>query len=173
MHSLGTPLFCLIAAALLATGCNVQSVSVTELRHYPLDTLDGIVTRDGVDLDRQVSSDGSGSLRVSASGPRTVRLVETGDIDIENARLTYRARIRTEDLQGQVYLEMWCQFDGLGEYFSRALETPLSGTNDWSTQETPFFLQKGQNPSNVKLNLVVDGTGTAWIDDLRLIQGPL
>jgi hypothetical protein len=38
---------------------------------------------------------------------------------------------------------------------------------------TPFFLKKGENPENVKLNLVVDGVGTVWIDDIQLIRGPL
>ena len=49
----------------------------------------------------------------------------------------------------------------------------LSGTVEWATQETPFFLQRGQNPDNVKLNLVIEGTGTAWIDDVRLVRAPL
>jgi hypothetical protein len=44
---------------------------------------------------------------------------------------------------------------------------------DWTMEEIPFFLKKGKNPDNVKLNLVFDGTGTAWIDDIRLLKGPL
>jgi hypothetical protein len=31
----------------------------------------------------------------------------------------------------------------------------------------------GENPDNVKLNFVVNGTGTIWIDDIRLLKGPL
>lgn len=41
------------------------------------------------------------------------------------------------------------------------------------SQPSPFFLQKGENPDNVKLNLVIKGKGTAWIDDIRVMQGPL
>jgi len=52
-------------------------------------------------------------------------------------------------------------------------QTPLTGTTDWTTEETPFFLRKGENPDNVKLNLVINGKGTAWIDDIRLLKGPL
>jgi hypothetical protein len=76
-------------------------------------------------------------------------------------------------VQGQAYLEMWCRFPGKGEFFSRALQAPLSGTVEWSSQETPFFLKKGEDPDEIKLNLVVNGTGTVWIDDIRLIKGPL
>jgi hypothetical protein len=59
------------------------------------------------------------------------------------------------------------------EAFSRDLQSPLSGSNEWSTEETLFFLQAGQRPDNVKLKLVVDGQGTVWIDDIRLTSGPL
>ncbi len=68
---------------------------------------------------------------------------------------------------------MWCVFAGKGEFFSRSLQSPLAGTNDWTTLETPFFLKKGERPSNVKLNVVINGSGRVWIDDLRLVKGPL
>ena len=124
-------------------------------------------------IDKATTSDGKGSLLVTANGPVTVKLYETGDIHLENARLTYRARLRTETVEGEVYLEMWCSFPGKGEFFSRALQAPLSGTMEWSTQETPFFLQKGENPDNVKMNLVINGRGKVWIDDIRLLTAPL
>jgi len=150
-----------------------KAADVTILKQFPMDNMDGIVTQSGIHIDEQVSSDGNGSLRIEATKPTTIRLFETGDIDIENARLIYQARVRTEDVEGQVYLEMWCHFPGKGESFSRGLETPLTGSTDWVTEETPFFLKKGENPDNVKLNLVIKGKGTVWIDDIRLLKGPL
>lgn len=150
-----------------------KAADVTILKQFPMDNMDGIVTQSGIHIDEQISSDGNGSLRIEATKPTTIRLFETGDIDIENARLIYQARLRTEDVEGQVYLEMWCHFPGKGESFSRGLETPLTGTTDWTTEETPFFLKKGENPDNVKLNLVIKGKGTVWIDDIRLLKGPL
>jgi hypothetical protein len=102
-----------------------------------------------------------------------VRLFELGDIDVENARLIYQAKVRTEGVEGQVYLEMWCPFPGKGEFFSQGLQTLLTGTTNWTTEETPFFLKKGENPDNVKLNLVINGKGTAWIDDIRVLKSPL
>jgi hypothetical protein len=61
----------------------------------------------------------------------------------------------------------------MGEFFSRGLHSPLSGSVDWTTQEIPFLLQPGQKPELIKLNLVVNGTGTVWIDDIHLLKGPL
>jgi len=153
--------------------CTKPAQQAVEIKHYPLDVLDGIITQSGVQIDSVISKDGKGSLKIAATEPTVIRLFETGDIDIEDARLIYQAQVRTEGVQGQVFLEMWCHFPGKGEFFSRGLQSPVSGTTEWISVETPFFLQKGENPDNVKLNLVINGTGTVWIDDIRLIKGPL
>jgi hypothetical protein len=143
------------------------------LKRLALDNTEGVLTQTGVRLDNAVTADGGGALQVTAEGPAVIRLFELGDLDVENARLFYQAKLRTENLQGRVYLEMWCHFPGKGEFFSRSIETAISGTTDWATLETPFFLQKGENPDNVKLNLVVEGSGIAWIDDIRVSYAPL
>ena len=154
-------------------GCSKPSQEVMELKRFPIDSLEGIITQSGVQFDKEVSSDGKGSLKIIATEPTTVRLYELGGIDIENARLIYQAKVRTEGVEGQVYLEMWCHFPGKGEFFSRGLQTPLTGTTNWTTEEAPFFLKKGENPDNVKLNLVINGKGIAWIDDIRVLKAPL
>ncbi len=158
-------------------GCSDKTEKQTEevslLRQYPIAGSNDAITQLGVEADAEVTSDGNGSLRITADQPTTVRLYETGDLDVEEARVIYQARLRTEGVEGKVYLEMWCTFAGKGEFFSRALDAPLTGSTEWTSQETPFLLKKGENPDNVKLNLVVDGKGTVWIDDVRLVKGPL
>jgi hypothetical protein len=162
-----------VSIAFLMMGCGQkESKEVTELQHFPVDNTEEIITQSGVEIDKQISADGNGSLRITAAESTVVRLFETGDIDVENARLIYQAKVRTEAVEGQVFLEMWCHFPGKGEFFSRGLQTPLTGTTDCTTEETFFFLKKGENPDNVKINLVIDGKGTAWIDDIRLLKGP-
>jgi hypothetical protein len=168
----------LIRAALaLCLGVTIlgaaYAADVQVLKSWKIDSLDEVLTKSGVEIDKAVSSDGNGSLKVVATGPTTIRLFETGPMDVDNARLTYSARLRTQDVKGKVFLEMWCGFTGKGEYFSRGLQNPLTGTVDWTSAETPFFLQAGQKPDMVKLNVVVDGSGTVWIDDVKLMKGPL
>ena len=164
---------CLVMVAFTLRCSQTPTRPVTELRRFPMDSLEGVLTQSGVEMDKATSSDGQGSIKFTATEPTTMRLFEAGDMDIENARLTYQAKLRTEGVEGQVYLEMWCHFPGKGEYFSRGLETPLTGTTDWTSQEIPFFLKESENPDNVKLNLVINGKGKAWIDDIRLVAGPL
>ena len=153
-------------------GCQKSGATADVLKRIPVDNMDGVITRDGVSFDNAVSSDGKGSLKITASEPASIRLYEVRDVNIENARLTYRARVKTENVAGEAYLEMWCVFPGMGEYFSRSLQSPLMGTSDWSTIETPFFLRKGQRPELIKLNIVLSGPGTLWVDDISLIKGP-
>lgn len=135
--------------------------------------VDVTLTRDGVAVDSAVSTDGDGSLKIEATKARTVRLFEIDDPDVEQARLVYRARVRTRDVDGKVFLEMWCRVPGKGEYFARGLHDPMSGTTDWVTQETEFLLQAGQNPDLIKLNVVVEGKGTVWVDEVQLLKTPL
>jgi hypothetical protein len=173
MNNARLTLFCLVLTVLIVSGCPKPSNTVTEVKHYPIENLEGLITRTDIVIDKDITSDGNGSLRLTTSQPTTIRLYETGDIDVENATLIYQAKVRTKDIQGKVYLEMWCQFSGKGEFFSRDLSSPLTGTTDWSSEETRFFLKKGENPDNVKINLVVEGVGTVWIDDVHLFRGQL
>jgi hypothetical protein len=163
------PLLAYRSAAISREG----AVETVELRRFALDNTEGLITQSGIRIDKAISSDGNGSLRIDATEPMTVRLFETGDVDIEYARLIYQAKLRTEDVRGQVYLEMWCHFPEEGLFFSKGMMRPLTGTTDWTTVETPFFLKQAQNPDDIKLNLVVGGKGTVWIDDIRLLKGKL
>jgi hypothetical protein len=162
----------LLATGAALAGC-AKGPQPVELKAYPLDSLEGVVTQTGVEVDKAVSSDGRGSLRITATEPTVVNLFETGDLDVENARLIYQAKVRTEKVEGKAYLEMWCCFADKGDFFSRGLDTALSGTHGWTTLHTPFFLKKGQNPDNVRLNLAIKGAGTVWIDDVRILKAPL
>jgi hypothetical protein len=162
----------LISAA-LGVGCSSGTFRDPTLRHFPMDDLTGIVAQSGVTFDAATSSDGKGSVKIVAREPVTVRLYDVDSIDIDEARLVYRARVRTENVTGQVFLEMWCRFPGKGEFFSRGLDHALAGTVGWTTLEAPFILQAGQTPDLVQLNIVVDGSGTVWVDDINLVREDL
>lgn len=165
--------FFIFTYVFFATACSQNQENITDVKQYPIDSMEGIITKTGIEIDKTITSDGNGSVRITASKPTTVNLYETGDVDIENSQLIYKAKLRTQDVEGHVYIEMWCSFPGKGEFFSRALQSPLSGSNEWTSQETPFFLKKGENPDNIKLNLVINGKGNVWVDDIRLVKATL
>jgi hypothetical protein len=156
----------LVAGLLACTASRQQPEQV--IFSDPLDSMESVITKSGLALDEAVSHDGAGSLRISAAEPTTVRIAEIRPEAAEDAVLFYRARLRTENLAGKAYLEMWAGIPGRGEFFSRALHAPVSGTSDWVTQETPFLLEEGQRAETLKLNVVVDGRGTVWVDEVEL-----
>ena len=104
---------------------------------------------------------------------QTIRLFEVEKPDVEQCMVTYRAKLKTENLTDKAYLEMWCRFPGKGEFFSRGLTHGFTGSNDWVSYETPFILKKGEKPDLIKLNLVVKGAGKVWIKDVELLKSPL
>lgn len=115
-----------------------------------------------------------GGWRIESPDARTVRLFEIDKPGVEQATLMYRCRLRTEDVRGRVYLEMWVRLPGHGEFFSRGVDHAVSGTNGWASYQTPFFLQKGQRADLIRLNLVFDGGGgTVWIKDIEVEKTPL
>jgi len=162
------PLYFFLATALVYCGCAKKSQQRTEIRSFAADNTVGVIDRTSVSEDANVTADGGGSLRVDAAEPVTIRLYEIDHLDFDDALVVYRAQLRARQLDGDAYLEMWCHFADRGDYFSRDVENPISGTTDWVHVETPFTLQKGQVVASIRLNLVILGRGTVWIDDIHL-----
>jgi hypothetical protein len=111
--------------------------------------------------------------RVECSENQTIYLFEVPEPGIDQCMLSYRAKMKTQDVQGRAYLEMRCRLPGRGEFFSKGFHNAVSGTNDWASYEIPFYLKRGQKPDLVKLNLVLEGRGTVWIKNIQLLQTPL
>ena len=128
------------------------------------------LTEQGVSFDPDTSADGKGSLRIENDTPRIVSLFTTGDVDAQDAVLHYSAAVNTEGFSGRVYLEMWCIFEELGSFYSRGLHSAVSGGAGWTRTSTPFTLEPGQNPVNVQLDIVVEGKGVIYVDDIRLTK---
>ncbi len=128
---------------------------------------DMTISRDSVALEGD-------AWRITGSGgSQTVRLFEIKDPGLERCMLTYRAQMKTEGVEGKAYLEMWCGLPGRGEFFSRGLNNAVAGTKDWASYEIPFYLKQGQRPDLIKLNLVIEGSGSAWVKDVQLLYAPL
>jgi hypothetical protein len=125
-----------------------------------------LLSQDGVTVE-------AAAWRIAVDQPQTVRLFEVADPGVEGCLLTYRARLKTNDVQGRAYLELWCRLPGRGEFFSKGVQQSVSGTVDWATSEVPFWLKQGQRPDLLKLNLAVEGTGTLWVSDIEVLSTPL
>lgn len=169
-----TPAVAFCLALLVAVAPVMAGEGAFELLgHHPINSRTEVASPVRLELDMQETSDGDGSFRVETTAPVTIPLFSTGPLAVAEATLLYQAMLRSQGLEGMAYLEMLCEFSGKGEFFSRAVTTPISGSSEWVLQRTPFFLKEDEQPDNVKLNLVITGKGTVWIDDVRLLRGPL
>jgi hypothetical protein len=124
-----------------------------------------------IENDAGVKLEGNASIKISTLWPTTVCLGEVAGLDVENARLIYRADIKSQ-LEGAALLEMWVHVGG-GQYFSRGLNSTVTGNSDWKSIQTPFVLRKGQTADKVTLNLIIKGKGTVWVDNIVLSREPL
>ena len=145
----------------------------TVLFEHALDDLDGVIARDGVGIDTDGAAEGTGALRIDVDAATTVPLAEVALDGTSGAWIEYEARLRTEGLQGKAFLEMWVHVPGQGESFSRGLASALGGTNGWTTLSTPMNVPEGTVVDRARLNVVVTGPGTVWVDALRLRATPL
>ncbi|MBW2437092.1 MAG: hypothetical protein PVH74_05990 [Desulfobacterales bacterium] len=145
-------------------------VCATEITRLNLDNADALGTV--ISPDQKVKFEGNGSIRISTKWPTTICLGQISKLNLESSKLVYQAKVKSENLNGAAFLEMWCQVGG-GQYFSRGLNSTVSGTTDWQAINTTFILNKGQKAEMVTLNLVINGTGTVWIDEVQLAKTPL
>lgn len=140
-----------------------------DLKKLSLDDASCIGTT--IQTDPKVKTEGKGSVRITTKHPTTVCLGEVDGLHVDNAQLLYKAKAKSQ-LDGVAFLEMWAHVGG-GQYFSRGMNDLIKGKSDWKSIQTLFMFQKGQRPDKVTLNLVINGKGTVWIDDVVLSKAPL
>ena len=145
-----------------------------EIAHYPL-SADAVPAGADAVFDRGVSQDGGGSLRVvtGEEGGR-LRLYRVDDLGPIEGSLLYTGFLRSEDLTGAAFFELWCHPAEGNPSFVRGVARRVAGTSDWKPQELGFsHPDTCKKPASVELNVVIQGAGTVWIDDLRLWDVPV
>jgi len=103
----------LVALVLSVAGCTDKG---QELFSHGGEDLVGVKSLTGVTVDNEDCFSGTGCLKIEAESDRQVRLFETGDVDVEDARLLYSARLRSRGLTGEAYLEMLVTIPGKGKF---------------------------------------------------------
>ncbi len=154
----------LVLLALIST-----PIVAEDLKKMSLDDASFISPRTQTDL--TVKTEGKGSIKITTKWPTTIYLDEVTGLNIENTKLIYKADVKS-DLEGVAFLEMWAHIGG-SQYFSKGMNDPISGKSDWKLIQTPFIFQMGQKPDKITLNIVINGIGTVWIDNIVLSKEPL
>lgn len=160
-------------------GCGYSSAVQEGYWELPISSRYELVAKSVVSLDTENTTDGNGSLSLESQGFTRVELYKLTDIDVGNTRVTYKAKMRVQNLisghnnKGIAYIEMVVRFADGEELIARGPRVPLTGTTDWKSVDTLLYIDKGMNPESINLNMVVDGKGRVWIDDIVLHTHPL
>jgi hypothetical protein len=103
----------------------------------------------------------------------TIPLFEAGAIKSDNVKLLLTYKVKTDNMSEPTFLQLKLHFPVKGDVVSDEPDDVVSGTKDWSDQKVVYKLKKGQLPDDVFINLVIQGQGTVWIDDVKLVAKPL
>jgi hypothetical protein len=152
---------------LCSLACSSPGPSARFIYFNRLDSMDAILTRTGVALDTERGNRG---LRIDAEGPRTIRLVEVRPDAAEGVELIYRGHLRSSALEGRASFEMRCSVPGQEERVARGSKQAVTGTTDWVRQATPLVVGPGERCEVVKLNVIVEGVGVVWVENIALAQ---
>jgi hypothetical protein len=72
-----------------------------ELSKLALDDASSLGTT--ISTDAAVKQEGKSSIRISTLWPTTICLAEVRDLNVENARLIYQAKVRSDKLEGTAF----------------------------------------------------------------------
>jgi len=127
-----------------------------------------------VSFDRVETADGDGSLRIDAQdeGLYTLLAYRGGPHNVSFRGLLFSARVRTEDVQGPVFLILQAGIgrDHPAEMPVAGLEDSIEGDTGWTTLRA--FAGNPQDTwlSSARLQIRIGGPGTVWVDDVRLVS---
>jgi hypothetical protein len=148
----------------------------TVLVHMPVDDRSEMakdVEKVGGEMDYDISSDGNGSLRIDARERVLVDLYRVwgNEEDLSFRQLVYEAKVRTEQASAPVFLVMQAGLTSAPHGMPVVgRDKAIHGTNDWTTLQIWAGNPPGTRLLETTLQLEIDGPGTVWIDDVRLIS---
>ena len=81
-------------------------------------------------------------------------------------RIRFSGQIKTEGLDGMATL--WMRIDGENELLAidKTIQEAVRGTTDW--QQPRIVLDVPDHSKTIRFAVLVEGTGKAWVDDLKL-----
>lgn len=170
------PVLTLIALSAAVAGCSGEpetatSAGAVELARFPLD---GEVPPDRAAVfDPNVSQDGNGSLRVTTAEGGLLRLYQLDELGIVQGQIALTGFLRSRGLAGLAMLELRCQPAEGDAAFVRGVPRAVSGDSDWRAQDIRFGNPAlCRDPVSIQINLWFQGSGTVWVDHLRLWSVP-
>lgn len=161
------------ALALAATlACDKKAEPPKQIDFFSCDDTERIVSSDLVTIDAGSASEGAGCLKMVVEQPTTVPLVEV-KFPGEGAKYTIQFKMRVKDFLGDAYGQMNVNYASGGKQEVKNYQNAIGATSDWIPMELSWVVQKGQKVDSLTLYAVLGGSGTVWVDEIRVIRAPL
>lgn len=123
-------------------------------------------------IDGDNKSEGDASIRVDAPAPCRITIAKFSGVDFDQFRLVTSAKLKSELTRGSAVFETLVRVKD-GFYFSRALDKPVKEKTDWTEVKTFFNFKKNEHPDEIFVNLIIEGSGSVWIDEIKLFKEEL
>ena len=135
----------------------------------PAERIKVFTTRD-MPLSPDVPGDNRSGWRIEAKADRIAPLFEVAKPLAGPGTLVWRAKMKTDAVEGEVSLEAVGTSAASVEPVRN--QTRGTGANDWIYYQVALPLKDGQTLSKTTLNVVFKGKGTVWIKDVELLKRP-
>lgn len=121
-----------------------------------------------VDRDFQIKSEGTASLRVRSSSPRssTMARQEIPSALVQRDTVRFSGMIRTDDVQGTATLFVVVRGKAEQIFVDDMGDRPVQGDTGWTAVD--IRIPKLLDAESVELGILMIGAGTAWFDALAL-----
>ncbi|MCX7830265.1 MAG: hypothetical protein N2445_04320 [Acidobacteria bacterium] len=163
----------IVLALLILISCGKKKPGPPkEVDEFACNDTERVLAKEYVTLDKNISSDGNGSIKIETKEPLTVRFYEV-KLPGENSKYTFKVKMKSAGLKDSAYLAMDINYPGGGKQSVQSdTKDYLYGDNDWTPMSITISAPN-QKAASVILYVVLTNEGTVWVDDLHLIVTPL
>ncbi len=161
-----------VAVCVVWAGCSKKVEPPKEIQFFNCDTLDGVLTEGSAVVDTQDPAEGTGSLKIAAAQPVTLPLFEI-KLPGDGAKFTLQYKMKVKDFSGDAYGTMEVNYASGGKQSLNNYQSALGATSVWQQRELIYTVQRGQKVSSIVFSVILNGSGTVWVDDVHLIRAPL
>lgn len=155
---------------LLLLSCKSKEIVREEVYDFPVKEADTIKDIHHVSFDKDITKDGTGSLRIEVSSPTTIELLKIKNPKVENALVICEAMLKAEDVKGMAYLDIEYRIPNKGLFFAKGYKNPSTGTHGWVKKTVKFRLAKNESPEYINIRVSFTGSGRLWVDNIKIYK---
>jgi hypothetical protein len=143
-----------------------------DLGFFPCNDLSQVRTL--VTVDKSVTEDGNGSLKVEAVQNAQITVADQKHLDVQKGETLWCIlKVRCEGVANRAYLEMWCEVAEGKRAFSKGLDQAMQGRSEWREIRLSMMVNGDFTVNRALVNVVIEGPGTVWVDQVtfKKVQG--